>query len=173
MLGRPRTGILPHKMTGKIWEAIVQFTAQKHKFTKKLRFNYTTRECLPSSCTYHYVCYWCLVTKSCLTLYDPMDHSLPGSSVHGIFQARILEWVVISFSRGYSWPRDQSCIFCLVGIFFTTERPGKPPMLLKPCLPSSLYPAHYVWLARKKWQGIHTTGQNHSLKGQSIRSRLR
>ena len=40
-----------------------------------------------------------LVTQSCLTLCDPMDCSLPGSSVHGIFQARILEWVAISFSR--------------------------------------------------------------------------
>ena len=39
------------------------------------------------------------VTQSCLTLCDPMDCSLPGSFVHGIFQGRILEWVVISFSR--------------------------------------------------------------------------
>ena len=42
------------------------------------------------------------VTPLCLTLCDPMDHSLPGSSVHGIFQARILEWVAVSFSRGSS-----------------------------------------------------------------------
>ena len=42
----------------------------------------------------------CLVTQSCLTFCDPMDYSPPGSSVHGIFQARILEWVVIPFSRG-------------------------------------------------------------------------
>ena len=40
-----------------------------------------------------------IVTQSCLTLCDPMDCSLPGSSVHGIFQARVLEWVAISFSR--------------------------------------------------------------------------
>ena len=40
-----------------------------------------------------------LVTQSCLTLCDPMDYSLPGSSAHGILQARILEWVAISFSR--------------------------------------------------------------------------
>ena len=46
------------------------------------------------------------VTQSCLTFCDPMDCSLPGSSVHGIFQARILDWVVISYSRGSSWPRD-------------------------------------------------------------------
>ena len=47
------------------------------------------------------------VTQSCLTLCDPLDHSLPGSSVQGILQARILEWLVILFSRGLSQPRDQ------------------------------------------------------------------
>ena len=47
-----------------------------------------------------------LVAKSCRTLCNPMDCSLPGSSVHGIFQTRILEWVAISFSRGSSPPRD-------------------------------------------------------------------
>ena len=43
-----------------------------------------------------------LVTQSCLTLCDPMNSSLPGSSVHGILQARILEWVAIPFSKKYS-----------------------------------------------------------------------
>ena len=46
----------------------------------------------------------CLVTQFCLTLYDPVDHAM------GILQARILEWVAISFSRGSSWPRDRTCI---------------------------------------------------------------
>ena len=49
-------------------------------------------------------------------LCDPMDCSLPGSPVHGLLQARILEWVAISYSRGSSWPRDQthaSCVFCI------------------------------------------------------------
>ena len=46
------------------------------------------------------------VIQSCLTLCDPMDGSLPGSSAYGIFQARILEWVAISFSRRSSQPRD-------------------------------------------------------------------
>ena len=55
--------------------------------------------------------YCCLVTKLCLTLCDPMDGSPPGSSVHGISQARILEWVAISFTRGYSWPKGQIHIF--------------------------------------------------------------
>ena len=49
----------------------------------------------------------------CLTLCDLMDCSLPSSSIHGIFQARILEWVVISYCKGYSWPRDQTCVSCI------------------------------------------------------------
>ena len=51
---------------------------------------------------------WGEVAQSCPTLCDPMDCSLPGSSVHGIFQARVLEWVAISFSRGSSPPRDRT-----------------------------------------------------------------
>ena len=64
----------------------------------------------------------------CLTLCDTVDYSPPGSSVHRISQARILEWVAISFSRGSSQPRDRtstSCSSCIAGRFFTTEPPGK------------------------------------------------
>ena len=55
-------------------------------------------------------CHCFLVPKSCLTLCDPMDCSPPGSSVHGILQARILEWVAISLFPGSSWPRGQTLI---------------------------------------------------------------
>ena len=55
-----------------------------------------------------------------------MDSSPPGVSVLGISQARILEWVAISFSRGSSPPRDQTQVSCIAGGFFTTEPPGKP-----------------------------------------------
>ena len=55
----------------------------------------------------------CSVVLSCPTLCDPMDCTLPGSSVHGIFQTRILEWVAISFSRGSSWPKVISSISCV------------------------------------------------------------
>ena len=48
----------------------------------------------------------CSVAQLCPTLCDPMDCSPPGSSVHGILHAKILEWVAVSFSRGSSWPRD-------------------------------------------------------------------
>ena len=67
-----------------------------------------------------------LVAKSCLTLCDPMDYSPPGSSVHGISQARILEQVATFFSRGSSWCRDRTRVSCIAGGFFTTEPPGKP-----------------------------------------------
>ena len=60
-----------------------------------------------------------LVVQSCLAFCDPMECGLPGSSVHGILQARILEWVAIPFSRGSSQPRDRAQIFCLAGRFFT------------------------------------------------------
>ena len=55
-----------------------------------------------------------LVTQLCLTLFDPMDYSPQGSSVHGILQARILEWVAIPFSRWSSWPRDWTHGSCMV-----------------------------------------------------------
>ena len=70
------------------------------------------------------------VAQSCLTRWDPVDCSPPGSSVHGILQARILEWVVISFSRGSSWPRDRTQVSRIVGRFFnvlaTRESPLQP-----------------------------------------------
>ena len=59
------------------------------------------------------------VTQLCPILCNPMDCSLTGSSVHGIFQARILEWGAISFSRGSSRPRDQTWVSCIVGSRFT------------------------------------------------------
>ena len=71
-------------------------------------------------------CCFCLVAKSCPTLCYPVYCSSPGSSVHGISQARILEGVAISFSRGSSWPRDRTCIFSLPGRYFTLEPPRKP-----------------------------------------------
>ena len=60
------------------------------------------------------------VAQSCSTLCDPMDCSLPGSSVHGIFQAIVLEWIAISFSRGSSRPRDPTQVSRIAGAFFTS-----------------------------------------------------
>ena len=74
------------------------------------------------------------VAQSCLTLCDPMDCSLPGSTIHGIFQARILEWVAISFSRRSSLPRDWTQVSCIVGRHFTiwatrVDSLSEPPWL--------------------------------------------
>ena len=62
--------------------------------------------------------------------YDSLDCSLLDSSVHGICQAKILEWVLISFSRGSSQPRDWTRVSCIVGGFFTAEPPGKPLVII-------------------------------------------
>ena len=61
---------------------------------------------------------WSEVAQSCLTLCHPVDCSLAGSSLHGILQARVLEWVAISFSRVSSQPRDQTRVSCIVGRCF-------------------------------------------------------
>ena len=67
------------------------------------------------------------VAQSCLTLCDPMDYSLASSLIHGIFQARILKWVAISFSRGSSWPRDWTWVPHTAGrLSHQAEPPGKP-----------------------------------------------
>ena len=55
----------------------------------------------------------CLVTQSCQSLCNPMDCSLPGSSVYGISQATVLAWVVISYSRGSSRSRDRTHVSCV------------------------------------------------------------
>ena len=71
-------------------------------------------------------CVLCLVTQSCLTLCHPMDCSLPGPSVHGILQARILEWVAMPSSRESSRSTDRTSVSCITGRFFITGPPGKP-----------------------------------------------
>ena len=80
--------------------------SQKHKYQKKKH-----RCCLYFIPLTHCCC--CLVAKSCSTLCNSTDCSLPGPSVHEILQARILKWVAIAFSRSYSWPRGQTQISCI------------------------------------------------------------
>ena len=72
-----------------------------------------------------------LVAQLCLTIFDPMDDNLPGSSVHGILQVGILKWVTIPFSRASSQPRDRTWISCVTGKFFLSEPLGKPLYDLK------------------------------------------
>ena len=71
--------------------------------------------------------------QSCPTLSAPIDCSPPGSSVHGILQTRIPEWVAMPFSRGSSWPRDQTCISCVsytAGRFLTIWVTGEAQLWL-------------------------------------------
>ena len=69
---------------------------------------------------------WGEVAQSCPTLCNPIEGSPPGSSIHGIFQARILEWVVISFSRGYSWPEIKLASPALQADTLPAEPVGNP-----------------------------------------------
>ena len=62
---------------------------------------------------------WSEVAQSSPTLCDPMDYSLPDSSILGVFQARVLEWGAISFSRGSSQPRDRTQVSCIASRRFT------------------------------------------------------
>ena len=87
----------------------------------------------------------CLVTQSSLTLCDPIDYSLPGSSVHGILQARTLEWVAISFSR-YIYKVKIFCVMTLCCVLLSTdetlsqdcpERWSGPSLFLLHMLPES------------------------------------
>ena len=97
----------------------------------------------------HFLCtvaHWAHPTKelhacieslhSCLTLCNPMDCSPPGSSVLGILQARILEWVAMAFTRGSSWPRGWTCIsksVALTGGFFTTSVTCEAQIVAQQC----------------------------------------
>ena len=95
-----------------------------------------------------YVVIVVLVAKSNLTLCDPLGQ---GPSVHGISQARIQEWVAISFSRGSSWTRNQTCISCIVSGFFTAEPPGKPRV----CGPRAKLKTPFRYLYEKKESASH------------------
>ena len=95
-----------------------------------------------------------LVSQSCLTLCDPMDCSPPGSSVHEIFQTRILEWVAISFSRGSSQPRDRTRVSCTAGRFFTYWATVSPFYFLYWLINypfSSVQLLSHVWLFPTLW----------------------
>ena len=72
-----------------------------------------------------YVLYSCMYAQSCLTLCDPLDCSPPGSSLHRIFQARILNWVTISFSRDSSQSRDQTRVSWIADSSLPAKPSGK------------------------------------------------
>ena len=99
------------------------------------------------------------VTQSCPTLFDPMDCSLPGSSLHGILQARVLEWVAISFSRGSSQPRDWARVSRIPGRHFNLWATREAP--------------HRVWFYYKRkstyiWVDGHTCREVHGRSSEKI-----
>ena len=95
-----------------------QWMAPLSHFLPKQRLTYELFSFPPSNRGH---CWMVVKVKSLsrVWLCDPMDWSLPGFSVYGIFQARVLEWVAICFSRGYSWPRDWTQVSCIAGRPFT------------------------------------------------------
>ena len=81
---------------------------------------------LDTTVLHQFVCV--LVAQFCLSLCNPMDYSLPDSSIHGISQAIIVEWVAISFSRGSSWPRIEPGSPALLADSLPSEPPGYLPI---------------------------------------------
>ena len=113
-------------------------------------------------CSHSKVLLWacmcmCLVAQSCLTLCDPMDCSPPGSSIHGILQARILEWVAMPCSRRSYQPRDQTTVFCTAGRFFISWATRETRMhQLKPTSqPMGINPTTTKWsLCILQWNNL-------------------
>ena len=111
------TAFLPEKFCGQ--RSLVGYSPKCHKeldmteHTRTHKHNLTTEPGPLCRMLFHFnkLCVGS-VTQSCPTLCNPMDYSLPGSSVDRIFQARMLEWVIISFSRGSFQPKDQTHVFC-------------------------------------------------------------
>ena len=119
-----------------------------------------------------------LVTQLFLTLCNPVDCSPPGFSVHGILQARILEWIAISSSRGSSWPRDETRVSCTANGFFTTWTTREAPLQVKFILVTNFFKkiqlarldiVEYVLIKRREryagqWYGLLWYAQinNHS-----------
>ena len=96
-----------------------------------------------------------LVNQSCLTLGNFMDCSPPGSSVHGIFQAGVLEWVAIPFSRGSFQPRDQTQVSCTPDRFFTVWAMSITSVLCKGYI---LYNSQSMAFWESKTAGIEKIG---------------
>ena len=96
-----------------------------------------------------------LFVQSCPTLCDPMDCSPSGSSVHGILQARILEWVVIPFSREPSWLGDWTWVPCIGYRFFTVWATREPKIITKALgAPVFLFHRYFVTFKYKKTRKI-------------------
>ena len=95
-------------------------------FVMNLMERFQKRKYMKNVCSMSFVCVHIESLELCPTLFDHMDCSPLGASVHGILQARILERVAMTCSRGFSRPRDQTQVSCIVGGFFIAKPPEKP-----------------------------------------------
>ena len=133
-----------------IYNWINFFACLKHSIVNQLHFIKKKKKFAPFFLMFSDNCHWskrywgnfqialegsisilsalCSVSQSCLTLCNTSDYSSPGSTVHGIFQERMLEYVTISFSRGSSHSGDWTCISCTVAKFFTHWATGGAPV---------------------------------------------
>ena len=107
-----------------------------------------------------------LVAQECPTLGDPMDCSPPNFSVHGILQARILEWVAIPFCRRSSWPRDWTQFSHIAGRFFIQESPGRAISSVQLLSHVRLFAT--LWIAARQ-ASLTITNSRSSLKLTSIK----
>ena len=112
------------------WHKVWNFPSEestKYVFCQGNKVNFEKPLRMGAGCYVSLVVQWSGQLYVCVqlhpTLWDPMSGSLPGSSVHGIFQTRILEWVSISSSRGSSQSRDRNWVSCIASRFFTAEPP--------------------------------------------------
>ena len=101
-----------------------------------------------------------LVTLSCPTLCDPMSYGPPGSSVHGILQARILEWVAIPFFRWSSQPRDQTQASCIKVRLCHLSHQGSPSLIRVAV--STIYSVNITSILQKVWLTLWKTEQNNA-----------
>ena len=108
------------------------------------------------------MCYFNNEIVSPPTLWDPMDSCPPGSSVHGISQARILEWLAISYFRGSFQPRDQTQVSCIAGRFFTIQVTRESSKVIILIIALLRYNSHTIQLIYQQYsiQWILVCSQN-------------
>ena len=116
---------LENSMDRGAWWAIVHRVTKSQTWLKRLSMQAHTHWLLVLSClgTFTSSCMCAKLHQSCPTLCDSIDYSPPGSSVHGILQARILEWVTMPSSRESSQFRDHTQVSCIAGEFFAVWAP--------------------------------------------------
>ena len=142
------TSVLHH--TGS-WTSHFQWGVQHHNLNSSQDLGHSN--CSLKSHIYFCLCS-CVLSWSVVSLWDLMDRSPPGSSVHAIFQARILEWVAISSSRGSSPSRDWTRVSCIGGRFFTTAPPRKPLLLFRAAQTKHLQAIFFSILPSASWRSF-------------------